>query len=172
MGLGANLMRQILRGISYFENFIGVIGLCIMALSTFTSVVMRYVFKFPLAQVEDISIFSMTWVISIGAAMASRDNEHIKSDFLSSFTKNRKAICIVGLLLDLAALAIIIIVAKWFGLFAKRSFLFGETSGPTGIPIVVPKISLLVGAILMAVHQLGWIGKRIGELIKECRSGG
>ena len=57
---------------------IGVIIMFIIIILVFLQVIARYVFKNPLSWSEEVARCFLIWLVMVGAAMASRDKEHLK----------------------------------------------------------------------------------------------
>lgn len=167
-----DMAKNIYRILGYFESMFAVVVFSLLTLSSFGGVIMRYVFKYPLPELDEICIFSMIWIISIGAAIASRTQEHIKSDILTLLVHDKITIGVVTLIINLVGLAVIVVFGIWSFPFWVKALRWGEASTTLNLPIVLVKISFFVSAILMAIHQMVWIGKNISELRRERENSG
>lgn len=76
-------MKSVPRRIfDFFEVYLPAVIFCVLIGSVFAGVVFRYVLDDPIPQLFEISIYSFIWVIYLGAALATRFNQHMRFDLI------------------------------------------------------------------------------------------
>lgn len=148
-----------MRIIDKLENILYVV-LCIfqflLSFTIFVAVVARYVFHFPLPEVNIVQNFSLVWLIMLGSGIALKHKEHLDIDILGLYLSERANV-IRGFFIDvIVALAIIVLLAAGY-----KSFLAGfSRTELTPIRFLDHRISMvyfnsafLFGAITMFIYQ-------------------
>ncbi len=136
------------------------IVLCIfqflLSFTIFVAVVARYVFGFPLPEVNIVQNFSLVWLIMLGSGIALKNKEHLDIDILGPYLSERSN-AIRAFLIDVVVLlAIILLLAVGY-----KSFLAGfSRTELTPIRFLDHRITLvyfnsafLFGAITMFIYQ-------------------
>ena len=79
-------MKKVLNGLKWFalhiEEIIAVIGIAVMLCAVFLNVIMRYLFRNPLAWSDELAIISLAYVTFVGGAAAYKKNLHFGIDVL------------------------------------------------------------------------------------------
>ena len=144
----------------------------LLALTIFVAVVARYVFHFPIPEVNIVQNFSLVWLIMVGSGVALRNKEHLDIDILSPYLSKR-ANEIRTLIID-----IIVFIAVVFLLYVGyKTFLAGFTRTElTPIRFLDHRISMVyfnsaffVGAITMVIYQTVNLIKSI-KVVKYSKS--
>jgi TRAP-type C4-dicarboxylate transport system permease small subunit len=136
------------------EDWLTVIVMAVLALITFTNVVVRYFTSRSFAWTEEFSIFLMIVLALVAGSAAVARNHHIRIEYFSmkgSLKRQR-------LLARFSAFMVFLL----FGLIAVLSwrmvwddFRFGETSPGIGVPQWWYSIWLLLLCIAIALRALG-----------------
>ena len=80
---GKSAMKSIPRKVfDFFEVYLPALIFSVLIASVFIQVVFRYVFNMPIPALFEISIYSFIWVIYLGAALATRFNQHMRFDLV------------------------------------------------------------------------------------------
>jgi len=140
--------------------FTAMVSVCLL------QVFCRYVLDAALNWPEELTVYLMAWMTFIGAAVAVKSSEHIAIDILSMSLPPRLRVL---LLLTVKILTLFIVLY----LFKAALGLTGESasmiSDALGVSMVWPRISMPLGAALMALHLLSMILTDTGKLLKENR---
>ncbi len=145
-----------------------------LSFTIFVAVIARYVFGFPLPEVNIVQNFSLVWLIMLGSGIALKEKEHLDIDILGSYLSER-ANAIRAFLIDVVVLlAIILLLAVGY-----KSFLAGfSRTELTPIRFLDHRITLvyfnsafLFGAITMFIYQVINVRKTFKK-IKEFQTGG
>ncbi len=145
-----------------------------LSFTIFVAVIARYVFGFPLPEVNIVQNFSLVWLIMLGSGIALKEKEHLDIDILGSYLSER-ANAIRAFLIDVVVLlAIILLLAVGY-----KSFLAGfSRTELTPIRFLDHRITLvyfnsafLFGAITMFIYQVINVLKTFKK-IKEFQTGG
>jgi len=116
----------------------GVIKLIILVLfvviifSVFYQVVSRYVFQAPPVWTEEVSRFSLVWLILLGSSVCIRKSRHFNVDYITQLL-SKKAVYILNILLSLLIVGFLT-VAFYFGIEVMSNSLY-VTSPALGIPM-------------------------------------
>lgn len=157
-------MNKVNRLWSALEDWISG-GLIVIGLAQiFYGVIMRYVFNNPITWVEEISKYFIIWGSFIGAAVALRDDHHIKVDLLYRFfPKQVKKIVsifanLVGVFFScfLAYYGTDLLLSKWH---------IGQRSMDVGVPLWLIYIIFPISGVLLIIRFLEqlymiWTGKQ------------
>ena len=130
-------------------------------------VIWRYVFNNSLTWTEELSRYLFTWIIFLGAAVAIRDNSHIKVEFLVSRLPKRirPALEVINTALIMLFLAFI----------AVAGFLWVKLNSGTRSPALELPVNWVFYAALPVAALLGLgyaIARILGPLIRHKRKAG
>ena len=128
----------------------------LLSFTIFVAVAARYIFKFPLPEVNIIQNFSLVWLIMIGSGVALKNKDHLDIDILSPYLSSR-ANTVRTFIIDL----LVFIAVVFLLLVGYRIFLAGFTRTElTPIRFLDHRISLVYfnsafffGAITMVIYQ-------------------
>lgn len=131
--------------------------LILLSMTIFLSVIARYAFQYSIPEFTILQKFAIVWLVFLGAAVALREDEHLKIDIFSDYLPER-FVKLKSILIDIILLFTIIFLI-FVGI---QSFKVGFTRREL-IPIrfISNRISLayynsafLVGVILMFIFHL------------------
>jgi TRAP-type C4-dicarboxylate transport system permease small subunit len=145
----------ILRLVTLVER-VGSVVLAVIAMLTFTSVFMRYVFNAPIPDAFDFSRLLMGVVILWGLAAASYYGEHIQFEALWSFA-SPKWKRIIDLGATLVTLGSVAVLSVMLAVKVHDSYLSHVTT--SGLSI-----------LLWPFHLFAWIGAVLATLLLVARS--
>ena len=133
----------------------------------FANVLGRYLFLAPIVWAEEIMIYSMVWMVFIGAVLVSWDGHHLKMDFFSIMMPSpfKEIMNFTGVLCFL--LVAIFVLPQTFTV-TELMLRLDQRSVVAEIPMVVPHFAILLGFIMMFV-VIVWRFKRLirGDLTTE-----
>lgn len=121
-------------------------GLMIVAISL--QVFYRYVLNDPLAGSEEIGRLAFVWVTFIGAAVASRDNMHIRIDYFAHRLSPGSARA--ARMLEHVATAVFGLVMVWVG-YLLAVFSLDYESAALQFPMTLVHASLPIAGVLITV---------------------
>ncbi len=134
------------------EPILGVIFMLVVLLN-FASATGRYVAGTPIVGADEVQVFSMIWLIFLGAAMASLRRAHLRMDVLTMNLRPRLAWWrhLFEALLMLAACAVMVWVSFDFTL---QIFGMEQRSDGADIPMWIPHSSVVLGFAGMLLSSL------------------
>lgn len=122
------------------------------------TVICRYVLHDPSTQSEELAIVTYLWVVTLGASMAIRLQDHISFDLLTSLLPRRAAAALAGLGMLIAGAVLLIALPYTLDYIA---FLWREKTAVLRLPLNwtylcfgIMQGALGVKLVLEALHQL------------------
>jgi C4-dicarboxylate transporter DctQ subunit len=151
-------MKRTIRIVAAFINVlttacavIGGVFTAVMTLIVAYAVVVRYFFNSPIGWSEEISIYFMIWAVFLGTAYTFQQEGHIRVDLLVKRIPEKHRIWLYAFhyLVGFVFLALLF----WEGIqMVKLSMLLGSRSIAMDIPLVIPQLSVPVGAGLLILQ--------------------
>jgi len=132
--------------------------LATMTILTIIQVTMRYVFTAPLTWVEELTRYQMVWLALIGSGIILRNNAHLRITFFLEKLPP-KLLKVVSLLLLILASIFLLIVLIYGITMVKEGIRIQAAS--IGITMVLPYLAIPVGALIMLMHTLQKIIKKM-----------
>ncbi|MDE0275495.1 MAG: TRAP transporter small permease [Defluviicoccus sp.] len=133
----------------------------------FGNVLGRYLFLAPIVWAEEIMIYSMVWMVFIGAVLVSWDGHHLKMDFFSIMMPSpfKEIMNFTGVACFL--LVCIFVLPQTFTV-TELMYRLDQRSVVAEIPMVIPHFAILLGFIMMFV-VIVWRFRRLikGDLASE-----
>lgn len=133
--------------IPFLDAAIG-IAFGVMLVAIALQVIFRYVLNDPLAGSEEIGRLAFVWVTFIGAAVASRDNMHVRIDYLAK-RLNPRAEHMCRMLAHVAA-ACFGAVMVWVG-YPLAVFSWDYESASLQFPMTLFHASLPIAGVLIMI---------------------
>jgi TRAP-type C4-dicarboxylate transport system permease small subunit len=123
----------------------------VMVGSLLVGIVYRYVLQNSLAWSDEVALLCFTWMVFLTAALAVRDNSHVRVELVNNLLPER----INWLLNQLIWVAIAMTGAYmvWMGT-EFVSFTFGQTSAAMRYPTWLRDASLPVSGVLIVLYAL------------------
>lgn len=125
-----------------------VLAFSVMMVAIALQVFCRYVLNDPLAGSEEIGRLAFVWVTFIGAALATRDNMHIRIDYFANRLRPRSARIVR--MLDHLATASFGLVMLWVG-YLLAAFSWDYESASLQFPMTVVHASLPIAGALITM---------------------
>ena len=133
----------------------------------FANVLGRYLFLAPIVWAEEIMIYSMVWMVFIGAVLVSWDGHHLKMDFFSIMLPSpfKEIMNFTGVACFL--LVSIFVLPQTFTV-TELMFRLDQRSVVAEIPMVIPHFAILLGFTMMFI-VIVWRFRRLmtGDLTSE-----
>lgn len=129
-------------------------------LVNFANVIARYVFLRPFAWAEETMQFLDVWMVMLGAAVITRNDEHLRMDALFLFVRPgvRRALTILNTLIGIGISLYVVIQALEVVQLLSST---GQRSVIARIPMNVMYTSVLLGFGLAAAFPiLTWLRRR------------
>lgn len=149
-------MKQFKAGLHKATEGLVILSLGMITLLVVLQVGFRFVMRNPLAWPEELSRLVFIYLVFIGGAVASRDNEHIGIDLIDGWMKPGKPLAWLSLLRHLATAVVLLVVV--FGSFQILPQLKEMRLAATGLSMLWMTVPVLLGSLLMAFWTLlsGW----------------
>lgn len=146
------------------ETCLGVVLIMCMTLSVvsiFLQVVFRYVFHNPLVWSEEVARYSLIWMTMIGAAVATRQGQHLLIDsIVSRFSEaSRQRIALALQAISVAFCLLMTWLSTEISQMAWKAI-----SPATKIPMGAIYASMPLGFLCMAIFTIEGICKTISDM--------
>ena len=128
----------------------------LLSFTIFVAVVARYVFEFPLPEVNIVQNFSLVWLIMLGSGLALKNKEHLDIDILGTYLSERGNAIRAFLIDVIVMLAVILLLAVGYQAFIagfSRTELTPIRFLDHRITMVYFNSAFFFGAITMCVYQ-------------------
>ena len=139
--------NRILRAEALVVKLVGILlGLCLIAmvLINVANAIGRYSGLFALVGADELLVYSMIWVVMLGAILAARNRDHLSINLLPSATSGRVASAL-QIVIDIATVAVSVFIAWHSFVFIGRIASLNQSSMGLGIPMVIPHSAIFVG---------------------------
>lgn len=160
-------MKKILDKLSACITAVGGAAVLLMTLVVLLQVIMRYVFNRPLTWTEEFARYLFIYITFLGAGVLVYERGHLFVEVIFNHLPV-KVKYIVQLVIDIIVFSFSVYLA--FSSRASMEFASGSKSTAMQIPMEYIGMSVMTGAVLMAVFSLYHIardlrgeGKREGE---------
>ena len=143
---------QVLRwAVANVEELITAVLIGFMIALVNLSVVFRYLLNRPFSFTEEVVLLCMVWVCFLGAAIATKDREHIVIDLVLALVPKSvaRAMEVVTTLVTVGLLAIL----AWQGYILVDRTLFMQTTA-LQIPVGFMYSAIPISSVLMIVYNL------------------
>lgn len=134
------------------ERISGVVFILVVLLN-FASAAGRYAAGTPILGADEVQVFTMIWLIFVGAAIAAMRRAHLRMDVLTAYLSPQLAWWrhLGEVLLMLAACALMVGVSADFTL---QIYTMEQKSDAAEIPMWLPHLSVVVGFVGMLLCSL------------------
>ena len=133
----------------------------------FANILGRYLFLAPIVWAEEIMIYSMVWMVFIGAVLVSWDGHHLRMDFFSIMLPSpfKEIMNFAGVV---CFLLVCIFVLPQTYTVTELMYRLDQRSVVAEIPMVIPHFAILLGFIMMFI-VIVWRFRRLvtGDLTSE-----
>lgn len=143
-----------------------VIVVVMVAMVAFTGfqVFCRYIFNSALSWPEEMNIFFMAWLTFVGSSIALKQSAHIGVDLFINYlpARLRRLVLLIGHVVMFSFILLLIDTGYSVALMNADSF-----SEALEIPLIYPRMSLVVGGIMMLLQMIYIVCKDIQILLGE-----
>lgn len=146
--------RTVWRWLYSAEDALMMIGISIMTALVFLSIVLRLALGWASPAWDEIARYTMIWAVMGGAIVASRRDEHIKMDYLSSILRTEKQRLLLNTIITGITFLFLCVFTVWTFQFISFSVERSLRSVVTNIPMLPMHLSFFVGVVLSTLHFL------------------
>lgn len=135
--------------------FISIASL-IMAVTFLCVVILRYGFQADLFAYEEWLLVICFWLYFMAGALGTYTNSHINADLLSYVTESPRLNWIRAVVVCSIELVVSAVVVYWAVLMVRDEidyYPYWQTTIALDIPFLVPRLSILVGFVLMTMYS-------------------
>jgi TRAP-type transport system small permease protein len=153
VGPGAGLIRSLVKAM----NAIIIVAGCIMALTFFFVVILRYGFSADLFAYEEWLMAIAFWMFFMASAVATYSNTHITADILGILLRDPRKIWLRGMIVTGAELVILVFLTYLGALMILEDLVAyprWQTTIALKIPFIVPRAGIFIGLFLMTAFSL------------------
>ncbi len=151
-GLDA-LERMVIR-LSGASVYIAIVSLLLLVLVVTLGVITRYVFNRPLIGGDEIASYCMLLVVFLGLAQTLAEEGHIRIDILVRFLGPRAQAVVECMAYTLGVLFTVFLATAVFTRIENFWVRNTVSIGGTGMPLYLPALALLLGAVMLALMML------------------
>lgn len=152
-GPGTGSLSSLLRAM----HFIVILSGCIMALTFFFVVILRYGFDADLFAYEEWLLAVAFWMFFMASAVATHNEAHITADILGILLENPKTIWLRSLFIKTIELIILLFLTYLgFVMILEDLMLFPkwQTTIALKIPFIVPRLGIFLGFLMMTIFTV------------------
>ncbi len=144
-------LERISDWVNIASKYVLVAILTAMVAFTCFQVFCRYVFNSALSWPEEMNIFFMAWLTFVGSSIALKQSAHIGVDLFINYLpdKVRRFILLIGHCFMLVFLLLLVDTGCSVALMNADSF-----SEALEIPLIYPRMSLVVGGLMMLLQMI------------------
>ncbi len=143
-----------------------IIVVVMVAMVAFTGfqVFCRYIFNSALSWPEEMNIFFMAWLTFVGSSIALKQSAHIGVDLFINYlpARLRRVILLVGHIVMFSFILLLIDTGYSVAMMNIDSF-----SEALEIPLIYPRLSLVVGGVMMLLQMIYIVGRDIEILLAK-----
>ena len=143
-----------------------IIMVVMVAMVAFTGfqVFCRYIFNSALSWPEEMNIFFMAWLTFVGSSIALKQSAHIGVDLFINYlpARLRRVILLVGHIVMFSFILLLIDTGYSVAMMNIDSF-----SEALEIPLIYPRLSLVVGGVMMLLQMIYIVGRDIEILLAK-----
>lgn len=162
MAIIGKFLEQLSSLVDKFSRAFVLIIMIVMVSVISLQVFCRYVLNSALIWPEELTIFLMSWMTFIGAAIALRSWEHIGIDFFVRKLSDKMRTITKIIVRVLVLFFVLFLLVTGILLVASSSHMISEA---LRISLVWPRLSVPVGAALMLIHVVHLTYRDVYELV-------
>jgi|SRR5690625_138791 len=136
------------------ERVLLFLSLSLVTIGLFLSVIYRYILKLDFYGIEELVIIPTITLFFFGCAHADYQKRHVAADFVNSYITNEKVIKLIEIINYIIILVVCFILIYW----NYENVLWSISKNPKTpgweIPLFIPHTIVLIGFILMALHNV------------------
>ena len=139
---------------------------CIMSLTFFFVVILRYGFNADLFAYEEWLMVIAFWMIFLASAVATHNNSHISADILGIFMKNPKTIWMRSILVKSIELFILLYLTYLGYVMITEeiaAYPNWQMSIALKIPFLVPRLGIAFGFLMMTIYTILYLYMLVKE---------
>lgn len=146
------VFRKLDLALTVIERWVAGLTIGIAALFCFIEVILRYLFNYSIAGIEELIRFLIIWSVFVGGSLAIKRDEHISVDLITSMVSDKIRAVMRGIAFLLGAVFALIIMYQGF-IVVQQTIEIGEISlSSLAIPMYIPRAAICVGGLLMGIR--------------------
>lgn len=148
------VLFSIEQGMVKAQRGILIVASAFITLLVFGAVLMRYIFKYPGMEVEELATLVAFWLYFTGAIHGTYERTHIKTELIHLVVKKPRAYAGVKSVASLITFILAVIMAYWGYTFLIWGIEKWGRSPVLQLPLVYAQSSIFFGAVFMAFYFL------------------
>ncbi|MBI4574474.1 MAG: TRAP transporter small permease [candidate division NC10 bacterium] len=148
------VLFSIEQGMVRAQRVILIVASAFITLLVFGAVLMRYIFKYPGMEVEELATLVAFWLYFTGAIHGTYERTHIKTELIHLVVKKPRAYALVKSVASLITFILAVVMAYWGYTFMMWGIAKWGRSPVLQLPLVYAQSSIFFGAVFMAFYFL------------------
>ncbi len=142
------------KGMVKVQRLILIMASAFITALVFGAVLMRYIFKYPGMEVEELATLVAFWLYFTGAIHGTYERTHIKTELIHLIVKKPRAYALIKSLASLITLGLAIVMAYWGYVFMIWGIEKWGRTPVLQLPLVYAQSSIFFGATFMCIYFL------------------
>ena len=134
--------------VGLFSRVLGVILLLMVALNA-ANAVGRHFFARAIEGADEVLVYSMIWLVFLGAGLVSQKGQHLRFDLLERTLKGGRAQSILFLVYNGVTFFVVMFVVFQSVQVIEKIGKVGQKSMALEIPMAIPHFAILIGLLLI-----------------------
>ena len=149
-------------------------GGVIMTLTVILQVFLRYIFKYPLFGLEELSRFFGVWIYFLGAIIGTRLDSHVQGDIAGLLFKTFRSKAALKTVTSILGVILCILFTYHSGKYSFWLYETGEKTTGLWWPRITSVGSMFFGAIFMTLYSIANTIKYLEQFItgRQSNNGG
>lgn len=148
------LLFSIEQGMVKAQRVMLIVASAFITLLVFGAVLMRYIFKYPGMEVEELATLVAFWLYFTGAIHGTYERTHIKTELIHLVVKKPRAYALIKSVASLITFILAVVMAYWGYTFLIWGIQKWGRSPVLQLPLVYAQSSIFFGAVFMAFYFL------------------
>ncbi len=157
---------RMIQGLVKAENFSIVVFFIMLSIVTVLQVLFRYVFKVSAPWTDELGRYFMIWMVFIGAGWATHAENHISINVIDILIPSKKIVRFTDTLMALVMAAFSLVYLRSALIYVPQVMRSNEMTIATKMPMWIPQFCLLVGGVLIAIHSIELLIRKVRILVK------
>jgi len=165
--LNENPLRRTFSVLNKIIEVTSVVILVLVSLVVFYSVLLRYVFKSPLAWSEEVARYLFIWMVFLGFSIAEKSGDHFRIEVFIEMVSPKVRIVIEVFLNLLIFYALFVLLMEGMNYYEQGK---GGLSTILEMPLNYIYIALPISMVLTFLNRLDTAQKQIRALLGQIKS--
>jgi len=142
------------KGMIKAQRIILIVTSAFITILVFGAVLMRYIFKYPGMEVEELATLVAFWLYFTGAIHGTYERTHIKTELIHLIVRKPRAYALMKSLASLITFSLAIVMAYWGYIFLLWGIAKMGRTPVLQLPLVYAQSSIFFGATFMSFYFL------------------